>query len=178
MWWSKSKHQHLFHLSHLQTFPLREKKRKKKRRKKAKKHLEVIIPTRQPAAGKAGSTPLCISFWTLKQHMGCFPLQYVTGIFPNEHSSYLNTVCRFHSSKLSWHLEYQLSQTWKIGSNYMVGNKREDHYTGSQATLYPKYFSLILERKRSVKVLFPQNTQVLMQDVLAPMHKLLTYSVV
>lgn len=33
------------------------------------------------------STPLCISFWTLKQHMGCIPLQYVTGNFPNEHAS-------------------------------------------------------------------------------------------
>lgn len=31
-------------------------------RKKKKKHLEVIIPTGEPAAGKAVSTPLCISF--------------------------------------------------------------------------------------------------------------------
>lgn len=37
--------------------------------------------------GGGVSTPLCISFWTLKQHMGCIPLQYVTGNFPNEHAS-------------------------------------------------------------------------------------------
>lgn len=43
--------------------------RKNKKQKKAKKqnqkptnHLEVIIPTGEPAAGKAVSTPLCISF--------------------------------------------------------------------------------------------------------------------
>lgn len=80
----------LFHLLHLQPFPLQGKKKKKSVRRSDYSCRTTSCRQSSQHTWKGESAHLCISFWTLKQHMGCVPLQYVTGStgsLPNEHAS-------------------------------------------------------------------------------------------